>query len=129
MLKLEMEFGFYGYYNFVMGVVNLVVVVVVGVNWIDVVVVGFGVGVGNMLMEVFVVVCDWMGIEMGVDVFVIFDVVEDFVVLIMDVLICFDCDVLMFGYVGVYLLFLLFVKCVEVKYGILVCDIFVELGC
>ena len=64
-------------------------------------------------MEVFIAVCDRMGIETGVDVFKIQDVAEDLVVPMMDHPIRIDRDALTLGYAGVYSSFLLFAKRAE----------------
>jgi predicted porin len=85
-------------------------------------------GQGNTPMEVFIAVCDRMGIETGVDTFKISDVAEDRVVPIMDHIIRIDRDSLTLGYAGVYSSFLLFAKRAEKKYGISARDILVELG-
>ena len=53
-------------------------------------------------MEVFVAVCDLMGIETGVDVLKIQDVAENLVVPIMDFPIRIDRDALTQGYASVY---------------------------
>lgn len=87
-----------------------------------------GAGAGNTPMEVFVAVCDRMGIETGVDVFRIQDVAEDRVVPIMDHMIRVDRDSLTLGYAGVYSSFLLFAKRAEKKYGVPAREILVELG-
>jgi 4-hydroxy-2-oxovalerate/4-hydroxy-2-oxohexanoate aldolase len=79
-------------------------------------------------MEVFVAVCERMGIETGVDVFRIVDVAEDLVVPIMDQPIRIDRDALTLGYAGVYSFFLLFAKRARAKYGIPARAILVELG-
>jgi 4-hydroxy-2-oxovalerate/4-hydroxy-2-oxohexanoate aldolase len=89
---------------------------------------GLGAGAGNTPMEVFIAVCDRMGIETGVDVFKIQDVAEDLVVPIMDHIIRVDRDSLTLGYAGVYSSFLLFAKRAEKKYGIPAREILVELG-
>jgi 4-hydroxy-2-oxovalerate/4-hydroxy-2-oxohexanoate aldolase len=78
-------------------------------------------------MEVFIAVCDRMGIQTGVDVFKIQDVAEDLVVPIMDHIIRVDRDSLTLGY-AVYSSFLLFAKRAEKKYGIPAREILVELG-
>jgi 4-hydroxy-2-oxovalerate/4-hydroxy-2-oxohexanoate aldolase len=79
-------------------------------------------------MEVFVAVCERMGIQTGVDVFGISDVAEDLVVPIMDAPIRIDRDALTLGYAGVYSSFLLFAKRAEAKYRVAARDILVELG-
>ena len=79
-------------------------------------------------MEVFIAVCDRMGIVTGVDTFKISDVAEDRVVPIMDHAIRIDRDALTLGYAGVYSSFLLFAKRAEKKYGISARELLVELG-
>ncbi|WP_241302889.1 4-hydroxy-2-oxovalerate aldolase [Burkholderia stabilis] len=127
-LKPETELGFHGHHNLAMGVANSVAAVTAGANRIDAAAAGLGAGAGNTPMEVFVAVCDRMGIETGVDVFAISDVAEDLVVPIMDAPIRLDRDALTLGYAGVYSSFLLFAKRAEAKYGIPARDILVELG-
>ncbi|OXJ09705.1 4-hydroxy-2-oxovalerate aldolase [Burkholderia sp. HI2500] len=127
-LKPETELGFHGHHNLAMGVANSVAAVAAGANRIDAAAAGLGAGAGNTPMEVFVAVCDRMGIETGVDVFAISDVAEDLVVPIMDAPIRLDRDALTLGYAGVYSSFLLFAKRAEAKYGIPARDILVELG-
>ncbi|WP_175852863.1 4-hydroxy-2-oxovalerate aldolase [Burkholderia cepacia] len=127
-LKPETELGFHGHHNLAMGVANSVAAVAAGANRIDAAAAGLGAGAGNTPMEVFVAVCDRMGIETGVDVFAISDVAEDLVVPIMDSPIRLDRDALTLGYAGVYSSFLLFAKRAEAKYGIPARDILVELG-
>lgn len=99
-----------------------------GANRIDAACAGLGAGAGNTPMEVFIAVCDRMGIETGVDVWKIQDVAEDLVVPIMDFPIRIDRDALTLGYAGVYGSFLLFAKRAEKKYGVPARDILVELG-
>ncbi|MES2251630.1 MAG: 4-hydroxy-2-oxovalerate aldolase [Pseudomonadota bacterium] len=127
-LKPETELGFHGHHNLAMGVANSVAAVAAGANRIDAAAAGLGAGAGNTPMEVFVAVCDRMGIETGVDVFRIQDVAEDRVVPIMDHMIRVDRDSLTLGYAGVYSSFLLFAKRAEKKYGVPAREILVELG-
>ncbi|WP_309625185.1 4-hydroxy-2-oxovalerate aldolase [Methylibium sp.] len=127
-LKPETELGFHGHHNLAMGIANSLAAVEAGANRIDAAAAGLGAGAGNTPMEVFVAVCDRMGVETGVDVFKIQDVAEDLVVPIMDHIIRIDRDSLTLGYAGVYSSFLLFAKRAEAKYGVSARDILVELG-
>lgn len=127
-LKPETELGFHGHHNLAMGIANSLAAVEVGANRIDAAAAGLGAGAGNTPMEVFIAVCDRMGIETGVDVFKIQDVAEDIVVPMMDHIIRVDRDSLTLGYAGVYSSFLLFAKRAEKKYGIPARELLVELG-
>ncbi len=127
-LQPQTELGFHGHHNLAMGVANSIAAVEAGANRIDAAAAGLGAGAGNTPMEVFVAVCDRMGIETGVDVFAIQDVAEDLVVPIMDHVIRIDRDSLTLGYAGVYSSFLLFAKRASAKYGVPAREILVELG-
>jgi len=127
-LKPDTELGFHGHHNLAMGVANSIAAVAAGANRIDAAAAGLGAGAGNTPMEVFIAVCDRMGIETSVDVFRIQDVAEDRVVPIMDHIIRVDRDSLTLGYAGVYSSFLLFAKRAEKKYGVPAREILVELG-
>ncbi|CAB3668929.1 4-hydroxy-2-oxovalerate aldolase 4 [Paraburkholderia sediminicola] len=127
-LKPETELGFHGHHNLAMGVANSIAAIAAGANRIDAAAAGLGAGAGNTPMEVFVAVCERMGIQTGVDVFRISDVAEDLVVPIMDAPIRIDRDALTLGYAGVYSSFLLFAKRAEVKYRVPARDILVEMG-
>jgi 4-hydroxy-2-oxovalerate/4-hydroxy-2-oxohexanoate aldolase len=127
-LKPETELGFHGHHNLAMGIANSLAAVEAGANRIDAAAAGLGAGAGDTPMEVFVAVCDRMGIETGVDVWKIQDVAEDRVLPVMDHIIRIDRDALTLGYAGVYSSFLLFAKRAEAKYGVPARDILVELG-
>lgn len=127
-LKPETELGFHGHHNLAMGVANSIAAIAAGANRIDAAAAGLGAGAGNTPMEVFIAVCERMGIETGVDVFGISDVAEDRVVPIMDAPIRIDRDALTLGYAGVYSSFLLFAKRAEAKYRVPARDILVEMG-
>ena len=127
-LKPETELGLHGHHNLAMGIANSLAAVEVGANRIDAAAAGLGAGAGNTPMEVFIAVCDRMGIDTGVDVFKIQDVAEDIVVPMMDHIIRVDRDSLTLGYAGVYSSFLLFAKRAEKKYGIPARELLVELG-
>jgi len=127
-LKPDTELGFHGHHNLAMGVANSLAAIECGANRIDAAAAGLGAGAGNTPLEVFVAVCDRMGIETGVDVWKIQDVAEDRVLPVMDNIIRIDRDALTLGYAGVYSSFLLFAKRAEAKYGVPARDILVELG-
>ena len=127
-LDSKTELGFHGHHNMAMGIANSLAAIECGANRIDAAAAGLGAGAGNTPMEVFIAVCDRMGIETGVDVFKIQDVAEDLVVPIMDHVIRIDRDSLTLGYAGVYSSFLLFAKRAEKKYGISARELLVELG-
>lgn len=127
-LKPETELGFHGHHNMAMGVANSLAAVEAGANRIDCACGGMGAGAGNTPMEVFVAVCERMGVETGVDVFKIADVAEDLVTPIMDFPVRIDRNSLTLGYAGVYSSFLLFAKRAEEKYGVSARDILLEMG-
>ncbi|GAB2182441.1 4-hydroxy-2-oxovalerate aldolase [Denitratisoma sp. agr-D3] len=127
-LNPETELGFHGHHNLAMGVANSVAAVEVGAVRIDAAAAGLGAGAGNTPMEVFIAVCNRMGIETGVDLFKMQDVAEDIVVPMMDHPIRCDRDALTLGYAGVYSSFLLFAKRAEAKYKISAREILMELG-
>ncbi|WP_042877609.1 4-hydroxy-2-oxovalerate aldolase [Cupriavidus necator] len=127
-LRPETELGFHGHHNLAMGIANSLAAVEAGANRIDGAAAGLGAGAGNTPLEVFVAVCDRMGIETGVDLWKIQDIAEDLVVPMMDFPIRVDRDALTLGYAGVYGSFLLFAKRAGEKYGVPARDILVELG-
>ncbi|MEM1111142.1 MAG: 4-hydroxy-2-oxovalerate aldolase [Pseudomonadota bacterium] len=127
-LQPETELGFHGHHNLAMGVANSIAAVEAGANRIDGSIAGLGAGAGNTPLEVFIAVCDRMGIETGVDTFKAMDIADDLIVPLMDELVRIDRDALTLGYAGVYSSFLLFAKRSAQKYNLSSRDILVELG-
>ena len=127
-LRPETQIGFHGHDNLAMGVANSLAAVEAGAVRIDGSTNGLGAGAGNTRLEVFVAVCNRMGIETGVDLYQIMDVAEDVVLPMMDHMVRIDRDALTLGYAGVYSTFLLFAKRASAKYGVPARDILVELG-
>lgn len=127
-LKPETQIGFHGHHNLAMGVANSLAAVEAGAIRIDGSTNGLGAGAGNTPLEVFVAVCNRMGIETGVDLYEIMDVAEDIVLPMMDHMVRIDRDALTLGYAGVYSTFLLFAKRAALKYKVPARDILMELG-
>ncbi len=122
------EIGFHGHHNLGMAVANSLAAVEAGATRIDGSLAGLGAGAGNTPLEVFVAVCDRMGVVTGVDLFKAMDIAEDIIVPIMEHMVRVDRDSLTLGYAGVYSSFLLFAKRSAEKYGLSSRDILVELG-
>ncbi|MDB5961306.1 MAG: bphI [Massilia sp.] len=127
-LAPETQIGFHGHHNLAMGVANSLAAIEAGAIRIDGSTNGLGAGAGNTPLEVFVAVCNRMGIETGVDLYQIMDVAEDIVLPMMDHMVRIDRDALTLGYAGVYSTFLLFAKRASAKYKVPARDILVELG-
>lgn len=127
-LHPQTEIGFHGHHNLAMGIANSLAAVEAGADRIDGSMAGLGAGAGNTPLEVFIAVCERMGVETGVDLFKAMDIAEDLIVPMMEQPIRIDRDALTLGYAGVYSSFLLFAKRSAEKYNLSSRDILVELG-
>ena len=127
-LNPDTEIGFHGHHNMGMAIANSLAAVEAGATRIDGSLAGLGAGAGNTPLEVFIAVCDRMGVETGVDLFKAMDIAEDMIVPMMEHIIRVDRDALTLGFAGVYSSFLLFAKRSAEKYGLSSRDILVELG-
>lgn len=122
------ELGFHGHNNMGMAIANSIAAIEAGASRIDASVGGLGAGAGNTPSEVFVAVCDRMGIETGCDLFKLMDMAEDIILPMMEHVVRVDRSSLTMGYAGVYSTFLLHANRIGSKYGIATRDILVELG-
>jgi 4-hydroxy-2-oxovalerate/4-hydroxy-2-oxohexanoate aldolase len=127
-LKPETEIGFHGHHNMGMGIANSIAAIEAGASRIDASVAGLGAGAGNTPTEVFVAVCERMGIETGCDLFKLMDMAEDLIVPLMEHMVRVDRASLTLGFAGVYSTFLLHAKRAGERFGIPARDILVELG-
>ena len=127
-LKPETEIGFHGHHNLGMGIANSLTAVEYGATRIDASLAGLGAGAGNAPLEVFVVVCDRMGIETGADLFKLMDAAEEIVVPMMDHMVRVDRSSLTLGFAGVYSTFLLHADRASKRFGVPARDILIELG-
>jgi len=127
-LEPETEIGFHGHHNMGLGISNSIAAIAAGASRIDGSVAGLGAGAGNTPLEVFIAVCERMGIETGVDLFKTMDIADEIIFPMMDHIVRVDKDSLTLGYAGVYSTFLLHAKRAAERFGVPARDILVELG-
>ncbi|MDR2188630.1 MAG: 4-hydroxy-2-oxovalerate aldolase [Azonexus sp.] len=127
-LQPETEIGFHGHNNMGMGIANSLAAIAAGATRIDASVGGLGAGAGNTPLEVFVAVCERMGIVTGCDLFKLMDMAEEIIFPLMDHIVRVDRASLTLGFAGVYSTFLLHANRAAARFGIPARDILVELG-
>jgi 4-hydroxy-2-oxovalerate/4-hydroxy-2-oxohexanoate aldolase len=127
-LAPEVEVGFHAHNNLGLSVANSIAAVKEGATRIDCSAAGLGAGSGNTPLEVFVAVCNKMGIETGVDLYAAMDAAEDVVRPRMVRPVIIDKPSLTMGYAGVYSSFLLHAYRAAEQFGVDPRDVLVELG-
>ncbi len=127
-LPADVAVGFHAHHNLSLGVANSLAAMEAGVTWVDGSTCGMGAGAGNTPTEIFVAVCDKLGIETGIDVSVMMDVAEEIVRPILDRIPVVDRASLLLGYAGVYSSFLLHAERAAERFDVPVKDILVEVG-
>jgi 4-hydroxy 2-oxovalerate aldolase len=127
-LPPDVAIGFHAHHNLSLGVANSLVAIEHGATWIDGSTCGLGAGAGNTPTEIFVAVCDKVGIKTGMDALALMDAAEDVVRPIMDHVPLVNRDALLLGYAGVYSSFLLHADRAAKRFGVSSKDVLLEAG-
>lgn len=125
---LQVPVGIHAHENLSLSVANSLAALAAGATHVDCCTAGVGAGAGNCPTEVFVAVCERMGIESGVDVLAVMDVAEDVVRPAMTRPQMVDRAALILGYAGVYGSFMLHAQRAAERYGVSQAEILLELG-
>ena len=125
---LDVPVGVHAHENLSLSVANSLTALDNGALHVDACTAGSGAGAGNCPTEVFVAVCDRMGIETGVDTMAMVDVAEDVVRPAMNRPQMVDRAALILGYAGVYGSFMLHSERAAKRYGVSQAQILIELG-
>jgi 4-hydroxy 2-oxovalerate aldolase len=125
---LDVPVGLHAHENLSLSVANSLTALDHGALHIDACTGGAGAGAGNCPTEVFVAVCDRMGLETGVDTMAMVDVAEEIVRPAMNRPQMVDRAALILGYAGVYGSFMLHSERAAKRYGVSQAQILIELG-
>jgi 4-hydroxy 2-oxovalerate aldolase len=125
---LDVPVGLHAHENLSMSVANSLTALDSGALHIDACTAGSGAGAGNCPTEVFVAVCDRMGLDTGVDTMTMVDVAEDVVRPAMNRPQVVDRAALILGYAGVYSSFMLHAERAAKRYNVPQKEILMELG-
>ncbi|MBX6352733.1 MAG: 4-hydroxy-2-oxovalerate aldolase [Thermoflavifilum sp.] len=124
----DVEVGFHAHNNLGVSIANSLAAVEAGAARIDCSLAGLGAGAGNTPLEVFVAVCEKVGIDTGVNLYQVMDAAENEVRPRMHRPIEIDRASLTLGYAGVYSSFLLHAYRAAEQFGVDARDVLVELG-
>jgi 4-hydroxy 2-oxovalerate aldolase len=125
---LDVPVGLHAHENLSLSVANSLSALECGALHIDACTAGSGAGAGNCPTEVFVAVCDRMGVPTGVDTMTMVDVAEEVVRPAMNRPQMVDRAALILGYAGVYGSFMLHSERAAARYGVSQAEILLELG-
>ncbi len=125
---LDVAVGVHAHENLSLSVANSLAALEHGALHVDACTAGSGAGAGNCPTEVFVAVCDRMGLATGVDTMTMVDVAEEVVRPAMNRPQMVDRAALILGYAGVYGSFMLHSERAAKRYGVSQAEILIELG-
>ncbi len=124
----DVQIGFHGHHNLSLGVANSLVAIEHGATWVDGSTCGLGAGAGNTPTEIFVAVCEKLGIGTGIDALAMMDVAEEVVRPIMTHVPMVNREALLLGFAGVYSSFLLHADRAARRFGVSSKEVLLEAG-
>jgi len=124
----DIAVGVHAHENLSLSVANSLTALDCGAVHVDACTAGAGAGAGNCPTEVFVAVCERMGLETGIDTMTVVDVAEEVVRPALNRPQVVDRAALILGYAGVYGSFMLHSQRAAERYGVPQADILIELG-
>jgi 4-hydroxy 2-oxovalerate aldolase len=120
--------GFHGHHNLGLGVSNAWEAITAGATWIDSSTCGMGAGAGNTPTELLVAVLSKLGVDTGVDEFLILDAAQHAVRPILASQPTADRSAVLLGLIGIYSSFLLHAERAAQRFDVDAKDILLELG-